>query len=42
MGDAKPPLVGIDAMPVEILHASLGVAFIAIWAMIGQVTLERN
>ncbi len=29
-------------MPVELLHAWLGIAFVATWAMIGQVTLERN
>lgn len=29
-------------MPIDILHAWLGIAFVAIWAIIGQVTLERS
>ncbi|PQO27218.1 hypothetical protein C5Y97_28705 [Blastopirellula marina] len=41
-GHAKPQNAGTVAMPVELLHAWLGVAFVATWAMIGQVTMERN
>jgi hypothetical protein len=29
-------------MPIEMIHATLGVAFFAVWAMIVQFTMTRH
>ena len=36
-----PSVAGEETMPLDLFHASLGVAFLAVWALIGDI-IVRN